>query len=309
MPEVLEVRNYCDLIRKYFLHKYIAEINILNGRYKTHKPFAGYTKLRNLLKSNYLQITQVSSKGKLIYIILNNKLVLLCTLGLSGGWICRDSSSKFIYARHEKYLTSLSSGSGSSSSSGLADLDNYNKTILNHLNIEFKFKNHTKILYFFDMLSFGTIKILFDITLLDTKLKQIGYDIMDADTSLEIFKRELLRQPNNMIGQVLVNQKLISGVGNYLRADSLWMAKISPYRLVKNITNREFTKLYQSLRNLTIGLYEPQSKSDSDKLFLPHNYNRIFFAYREDSDIYGNKITKVKFIDGRYIYYAKKRQL
>ena len=136
---------------------------------------------------------------------------------------------------------------------------------------------------------------------------------MDADTSLEIFKRELLRQSKNMIGLVLVNQKIISGVGNYLRADSLWMAKISPYRLVKNITNREFGKLYQSLRNLTIGLYKSKSESglnvSSDKLFLPQNYNRIFFAYREESDIYGNKIDKVKFIDGRYIYYAKKRQL
>ena len=172
MPEVLEVRNYCDLIRKYFLHKYINEINILNGRYKTHKPFSGYTKLRNLLKSNYLQITQVSSKGKLIYMILNNKLVLLCTLGLSGGWICKDSTKKFIYAHHEKYLTG--SGLGSSSGSGQMNLDNYNKSILNHLNIEFKFKNHNKILYFFDMLSFGTLKILFDMTLLDTKLKQSG---------------------------------------------------------------------------------------------------------------------------------------
>lgn len=49
MPEIVEVKKYCDFIRKHMLNSSITDINILKGRYKKHKPFEGYTMIHKLL--------------------------------------------------------------------------------------------------------------------------------------------------------------------------------------------------------------------------------------------------------------------
>lgn len=47
-----------------------------------------------------------------------------------------------------------------------------------------------------------------------------------------------------------MDQKTISGIGNYLRADCLWLAKISPHRLVKSMDDNEIKELYHSIQKL-----------------------------------------------------------
>jgi hypothetical protein len=51
----------------------------------------------------------------------------------------------------------------------------------------------------------------------------LNYKFSDFYTHINI-RRNL----NKPIGNVLMDQKVISGIGNYLRADTLWMSKISP---------------------------------------------------------------------------------
>jgi formamidopyrimidine-DNA glycosylase len=92
MPEIIEVKKYCDFINKYTKNKYILDINILQGRYKKHKPFEGYYKIKNLLP---LKLLKAESKGKFIYITFENDIILFCTLGLSGGWT--NSFKKTVY--------------------------------------------------------------------------------------------------------------------------------------------------------------------------------------------------------------------
>lgn len=288
MPEIVEVRKYCDLIRKAILNKNITNINILKGRYKNHKPFLGYNKLK---KHYPLKAKQISSKGKLIYIIFENNIILLCTLGLSGGWIYYKNN-KYIYSDNDKYNI------------GLDNYEEYKQNMLKHLNIEFVLDNSTK-LYFVDMLSYGTINILFDIDLLNAKLSKIGYDIMEPETDLKIFTNAIQKYQNKEIGLVLVDQKVIAGLGNYLRADILWLARISPFRLVKNIDNLEFRRIYNYSKKLTLGEYYNNYNK------LPKHYNRLFFVYQQERDIYNNKVYKKELYSGsqkRFVYYVPKLQ-
>jgi len=288
MPEIVEVRKYCDLIRKAILNKNITNINILKGRYKNHKPFLGYNKLK---KHYPLRAKQISSKGKLIYIIFENNIILLCTLGLSGGWI-HNKNNKFIYSDNDKYNI------------GLDNYEEYKQNMLKHLNIEFVLDNSTK-LYFVDMLSYGTINILFDIDLLNIRLAKIGYDIMEPETNLKIFTNAIQKYQNKEIGLVLVDQKVIAGLGNYLRADILWLARISPFRLVKNIDDLEFRRIYNYSKKLTLGEYYNNYNK------LPKHYNRLFFVYQQERDIYNNKVYKKELYSGskkRFVYYVPKLQ-
>jgi formamidopyrimidine-DNA glycosylase len=298
MPEVVEIRRYADFIRKHMKDKTIKDITILNGRYKKHGPFEGYNYLK---KADNLSIIDVKSKGKLLYMILNNNTYLMVTLGLSGGFVYNPrDTNKYIFPNLVEYLNE-------------ATVKEYQDKSLQHLNIKFSIREGD--LYFFDTLSYGTIKLAKTIEELTNKLNRLGPDIMDLDTTVEIFSNRIKKYKNKKIGIVLMDQKVVSGIGNYLRADCLWLAKISPFRLAKDLDDHEIERIYQAGRVLTWGEYDRDKAirlgilRKSDK--LPKDYGREFFVYFEEEDIYGNKVTKEELYEGsqkRFIYWVKKIQ-
>jgi hypothetical protein len=216
------------------------------------------------------------------------------------------------------------------------------KRALNHLNVEFITDKKNISFYFYDQLSFGTLKAVESdgsdgsngssngssesssessygsgSSVLDKKLKELGPDLLDETTTIEVFKLQLRKKVNDTkpIGNVIVNQKIISGVGNYLRADALWMAKISPFRKVKDVKDTELELLYKSLIGLIWGDYDYKSGVKkgyiSKTLKLPNDYQRDFFIYRQDKDINDNTIKKEELYEGsqkRFIYWVDKIQ-
>ena len=308
MPEVIEVKTYADFIRDKILNKTIQDIEIQNGRYKNKGPFEHYKELRNSLP---LKIKSVESKGKFMYIELSNGMFLGFTLGLSGGWFFKPLNSK-----------SLIHGLDFSSKYSLDDerlkekYEGYFQKALTHINVEFK--TSVGDLLFYDTLSYGTIKVFKNEEELEKKLNTLGVDIMDEDLTFELFEERIHLKKNlqKPIGNVLMDQKTISGVGNYLRSDSLWMAKISPFRKVKDIDEKELRDLYHDLRALIWGQYDKKEGikmkliSKTDK--LPQDYKRDFFAYQEEKDVFGKKVTKEQLYEGsqvRYVYWVKERQI
>jgi formamidopyrimidine-DNA glycosylase len=266
MPEVLEVRSFAEFIKKYLKNKFIKNINILKGRYY-RKPF-------EINISFPIKVDDIKTKGKFLYFILNN-IYFFSTLGLAGGWcFYKNINKKFIFPK-------------------IIDIK-YQKIILNNLNIAF----HTDagILYYYDTLSFGTFKIVTHHNNLIKKLNTIGEDIMNKSTTFEIFKNKITKKNNleKVIGNVLVNQKVISGIGNYLRADILWLSKISPFRKIKDLSNKDLQNIY-----------------DSSKSVLANNLHK-FYIYKCDYDIYGNKVLTDLLYEGsqkRTIYWVKERQI
>jgi formamidopyrimidine-DNA glycosylase len=300
MPEVIEVREYTDFCNKYIKNKELLNIKILNGRYKKHGPFNGF---KQLLKTLPLKIVKIENKGKFMYIQLNKEdpIYIGITLGLTGGWFFNPKGLK------EKYIHGLNRSRYIDS-----DIEKYQISALKHLNVEFVFDHGS--LYFYDQLSFGTISIFDNTELLEKKLKIIGLDIMDVNTSFDMFQNALLHKTNlnKEIGNALMNQKYISGIGNYLRADALWLSKINPFIKVKSLSNNDLKKIYHNVRLLIWGQYNKKAGikygiiKKSDK--LPIDYNRNFFVYQQDTDIYGKQVFKEKLYEGsqiRYIFYTK----
>jgi formamidopyrimidine-DNA glycosylase len=109
-----------------------------------------------------------------------------------------------------------------------------------------------------------------------------------------------------------MNQKVISGIGNYLRSDILWLSRIDPFRLVKDLTEKEIKRIYQNTRLLTWGDYHFKKAvklkiiKEDDK--LPIHYKRNFFVYDQKEDIYGNPVIKKELYEGtqkRFIYFVE----
>ena len=311
MPEVIEVKEYTKFIYSHLRNKKLYSVKILKGRYKK-APFEGYYTLKN---GNY-KLVNVNSKGKFMYMEfkdLDRKMdssiqktdtsvrkmdssiqktdtsfFLGVTLGLSGGWFFKpNKSQKLINGLNtERFEDSVAS--------------KYLNAALKHINVEFVFSSG--ILYFYDQLSFGTLKLFKDYESLQKKLDSLGVDMGDSNTTFEDFKDALLTKPGkSVIGNLIVNQKVISGVGNYLRADALWASKISPFRKLESLSNTELKKLYNNIRLLIFN--KKFKKSDR----LPSDYDRGFWIYKESEDIYGNPVYIKELYTGsqkRFIYYT-----
>jgi len=329
MPEAVEVRKFADILRANILGHKVTKINILKGRY-AKKPFEGYN---DLIKELPLTIDEINTKGKFTYITLSNtsktklnpnpkSFYLFNTLGLSGGWtlkankksdfakcdkcnyIEKEDESIYTYPNMMEYITE--------------DIQNeWFQRALNHLNVEFIIDTKVSF-YFYDQLSFGTLKAIDavkDKPILEKKLKELGSDLMDSKTTFEIFIEQIRKKVNESkaIGNVIVNQKIISGVGNYLRADALWMAKISPFRKVSEVSDKELEVLYWSLLSLIWGDYnfKEGKKQGYIKYKIPDDYKRNFFVYKQEKDVDGNIVKKKELFEGsqkRFIYYVKEVQ-
>ena len=50
---------------------------------------------------------------------------------------------------------------------------------------------------------------------------------------------------------VLLDQKNFAGIGNYIKNDALYLARISPHRKTHELTTEEITHLYEGINHVT----------------------------------------------------------
>ncbi|MFH0955792.1 MAG: bifunctional DNA-formamidopyrimidine glycosylase/DNA-(apurinic or apyrimidinic site) lyase [Candidatus Falkowbacteria bacterium] len=109
------------------------------------------------------------------------------------------------------------------------------------------FKFHDKsTLYFNDVRRFGWIKFM----AADEFIKynnQLGVEPLSPDFTLEYFKKFLSRQPKTTIKQALIDQKYISGIGNIYADESLFSARLKPFRRAGSLKSAEIKKLWQAI--------------------------------------------------------------
>jgi len=281
MPEAVEVKQYSDLINKFVSGEVLNSIHILGGRYIKQQP-KGWKEFDKTLP---LKLISTYTKGKFMYMRFEKDYIMFCTLGLSGGWVFEDTNAS----------------------------KEYFKQASEHLNIRFKFDNGN--LYFFDQLSFGTLNFTTNSKDLEKKLNSLGSDILDSQTTKKIFVDAIKSHPDKKIGLAVVDQKIISGVGNYLRADALWVAQISPHRFIRTLKSVELNRLYRALRGLVWGEYDYKyaikNQIIKKSVMLPSKYQRTFFVYDQETDIWGNKVISEPLYTGtqkRTIYWVKQIQ-
>ena len=73
----------------------------------------------------------------------------------------------------------------------------------------------------------------------DPKWGNPGPDPLRPDFSLKQFFHLLGEQPAREIGEALLDQRVISGIGNILRIEILFQSRIHPRRLVKSLSEDE----------------------------------------------------------------------
>lgn len=83
---------------------------------------------------------------------------------------------------------------------------------------------------------------------LNNKLKKLDPDIMEKDTDFNLFKTQITKSVNF--------EKIISGIGTYLRSDILYISKINSFRKLKNLKDNELLIIYKNSKILTLYDYD-----------------------------------------------------
>lgn len=123
----------------------------------------------------------------------------------------------------------------------------WSKENTKHSSVKFKIDN--EYIFFNDPRRFGTIKFCNDSIILDHKLTLLGPDIFNDPPSIKEFIN-IIKKYNKTIVEILMDQSKISGIGNYIKSESLYRAALSPWRIGSSLSDSEITKLYHAIQTV-----------------------------------------------------------
>ena len=146
----------------------------------------------------------------------------------------------------------------------------------------------------------ATLKFTSDKKDLDDSLNKLGPDILTEDLNLRTWNNLIQLHRNKNVTSFLMNQSILSGIGNYIKAESLYYAKISPLRKIGNLSEGELDKLFEGIRIIPRLAYCKKGLSLKDFA----NEKGIKGTFENDLKIYGKKFAKrSKTSDGRITYW------
>ncbi len=166
-------------------------------------------------------------------------------------------------------------------------------------------------IFFNDIRNFGTLKIVRGKDLLINKLNSLGPDMLNDDVKNDDFLRRIRACNKKTIAQAVMDQSVISGVGNYLKAESLYISKISPHRACKSLSDQEIILLNESIKKTIRASYDTGGATISTYSGFEGEigeYSQRFLVYNQKTDPHGNTVIKEKTKDGRTTHWVPEVQ-
>ena len=80
-------------------------------------------------------------------------------------------------------------------------------------------------------------------------LNSLGPEALDPDFDVDVLARQLLRR-KGVLKSVLLNQRVLAGLGNRDTDESLWLAGIDPRRSASSLTLEELTRLHAAIKKM-----------------------------------------------------------
>ena len=140
-------------------------------------------------------------------------------------------------------------------------------------------------------LEFSDVRKFAKIVLDDTKkinalpeIKKLGIDVMDKKFTLKKFEEILEKRKNRAVGLVLMEQELMSGIGNIYRSEILHLANILPQKKIEYLSDQERIKLYRAIFMVLKKAIKMRGTSDSDYRDTngaPGNFQKVLKVYQD----------------------------
>jgi len=207
MPELPEVETIIsDLNRK------IKGVTITNFWSDFPKAIKGVTLEKFKREMREKKILKAERVGKNILLHLSNDKTLHIHLRMTGHLLVKDKSKKL-------------------------NQKNFAEKVNQYIHHIWKLDKN-KTLEFSDLRKFATITLL-DTDSLSEYLanKKIGIDALDSKFTFVKFNQLLDAKPKTLIGIFLLDQSIISGIGNIYRSEILFASGVLPKRKNESLNN------------------------------------------------------------------------
>ena len=274
MPELPEVETVTTGLN--FAIKNLIVKKVYVGRYDLRITVA--KKIKSVI--NNVKVVGVKRRAKYGIIKFDNHYSIIFHLGMSGSIVIERNNFRPLQ-KHD------------------------------HIAIEFIKKNNSKIRFIFkDPRRFGFFNIYHDEdNSYKNIFKNLGPEPLIKEFSVQSFY-ENLNKKQSSIKSLLLNQSIISGLGNIYVCESLFLAKISPFALGCELSLKDIMYLYSKIEKVLKkaikegGTTLKDYKNISGEIGYFQNYLSVY--NRENNKCVNNcsSLIKRNIQNGRSTYYC-----
>lgn len=235
MPEIGEVRIIADNVSYMLKGRYLNRIEILTEGYKQTK---GLSALNATLPK---LVTDVKTRGKFTWIELEDGNAIGYGLGMSGNVRIEPTP---------EYLAEYNRKKGTSETAA---------QYLKHAHLRIRYANDTDgsgkgHFYYHDVRRFGRWEYLTKGELAK-KLADLGSDLLQETLTDSQVITAFRRKNSSNICKVLMDQQVLAGIGNYIKAEILYASCIYPLAIVRDIPDDVLIKLYNEAKKIAKNAY------------------------------------------------------
>ncbi|MES3004986.1 MAG: bifunctional DNA-formamidopyrimidine glycosylase/DNA-(apurinic or apyrimidinic site) lyase [Patescibacteria group bacterium] len=235
MPELPEVENLRLGLEKHILGQKILSIKIskpklVSGKGTLRSPSKKKVDefINNLTNEKFLGVDR---RAKNLIFKLSHDKIILAHLKMTGQFIYKSKSgNKTVVGGHPIELSE--------------------STLPNkHSHIIFELEKGT--LYYNDTRMFGYVIYYPNMSALETEkhFDKLGVEPTTPEFTLKYFE-DALKNKKGKIKTVLMNQEVVTGVGNIYADESLFEAGINPSRSALSLTHEELAKLHKAIKRI-----------------------------------------------------------
>lgn len=240
MPELPEVETIIIGLRDLLINKSVLAVEVKDYNHKINGD------LTNLINNSVISINRF---GKYLIFNFSNKKTLLVHLRMTGQFIFEDLNARLrkSYEGQQHKTTKISD---------LDEIINQNSVINKKSKVKFYLKDNLDRLYLLiynDWRKFGTMNLIESKDLKKIfKSKNLGEDALSESLTFSLFNHILSKKGRSKIKSTLMDQKVISGLGNIYAQEVCFFAKVLPDRKINTLNSNEIKLLYDGMRSILI---------------------------------------------------------
>ena len=284
MPELPEVETI-----KLGLQRKIAGLKLLKVELKSPKSFIGKPH-----EVEGKKVLEVWRRAKMLGVDMEGGMTLLFHLKMTGQLIY-DDGQRFI--------------------GGHPTLDMRDQMPNNHTRVIFEFGDKSK-LYFNDQRRFGWVKIIKnnELRIMNNGLfGKLGPEPLEKKFTRQLLKNNLLKHKSMPVKVAIMDQSVVSGVGNIYANEACFNAKIDPRTKVSALSDKQFKRLHHGIvKSLNDGIRHGGSSrahfvdAEGHKGYFL-DYAFVYGLDKKPCKKCGTKIQKIS-LGGRGTYFCEKCQ-
>lgn len=253
MPELPEVEVVRRGLSKWVSNRVIDSVTVHHPRaIRSHEG----SKKDFITRLQGREVTAVSRRGKFMWFVLDDDQAVVTHLGMSGQVLMQEPD-----AQREK-----------------------------HLRVRWTFADAKPAMHFVDQRTFGGMAIEPLVAIehdeaVPQSVVHIARDPLEPHFDQD-FVVERIRKSSSAIKSVILNQNIISGIGNIYADESLWRAKINWSTPASRLTRAKLHNLVNHAREVMTEALA-QGGTSFDSLYVNVNGESGYFS--RELDVYGRE--------------------